>query len=384
MPMLDLASLAKDLEQVTQPIEKARGLPAKLYHLPDSLDLERERLFHRGWALIGFAKDVPEKGDAKPIDFLGAPLLLVRDHENQVKVFENVCRHRGMILVEEEKNFQGVIRCPYHSWCYSLDGQLRATPHVGGPGINRTDSIDPTDMGLLEVRTGRFMDMVFVNVSGAAEPFEEWIAPLRNRLSDFVDQPLYPAGGFQLDIRANWKLIVENNAESYHLPWVHPGLNSYSRLEDHYCFSEARRYSGQGSLVYNPQLDPHLAFPDFEGLPDTWDTSSEYPCVFPNAFVSVHRDHVWFGHLDPKAHDHTVERIEIYYATEEAAKGDRLRALREKNQAQWAEILTEDIFVTEGMQKGRGAPQFDGGRFSPEMESPTHCFHSFVADAIAK
>jgi phenylpropionate dioxygenase-like ring-hydroxylating dioxygenase large terminal subunit len=330
--------------------------------------------------------DVPEPGDAKPVEFLGQPLLLLRDDHGAIRVYHNICRHRGMILVDAPRKIEGAIRCPYHSWCYSKEGRLVATPHVGGPGQNAHDAIDRGALGLLEVRSHVWRDVVFVNLSGDALPFEEAQADLIARWSPF-DQPLFHGGDdskFQLEAATNWKLAIENYCESYHLPWVHPGLNSYSRLEDHYCFSEARRYSGQGSLVYNPQLDPHLAFPDFEGLPDKWNTSSEYPCVFPNAFVSVHRDHVWFGHLDPKAHDHTVERIEIYYATEEAAKGDRLRALREKNQAQWAEILTEDIFVTEGMQKGRGAPQFDGGRFSPEMESPTHCFHSFVADALAK
>ncbi len=379
--MLDTAELSKLLEQVDQPVAGASGLPNALYATPDALALERERIFKNGWACIGFGKDVPNPGDARPIDFLGMPLLLLRDPDGAIKVFENVCRHRGMILVEEPKNFGGVIRCPYHSWCYSLDGALRATPHVGGPGINRTETIDPTQTGLTEVSCGVFMDVVFVNVSGTAMPFETWIAPLRNRLSDFADQPLFAPtshGSFTLDVQANWKLIMENNCESYHLPWVHPGLNSYSRLEDHYCF-EAENFSGQGTLVYNPDL----RFPNFEGLPSKWDMSAEYPSVYPNVFFSVHRDHFWAAHLDPKAHDRTVERVEIYYATEEAATSDHFAPLREKNAAQWKEILSEDIFVTQGMQKGRGAPGFDGGKFSPEMDSPTHAFHAWVARALA-
>ena len=384
--MLDLRSLAKDLAAVTQPVEKARGLPSALYTDPDALRLERERLFHGGWSSIGFAHDVADPGDVMPIDHLGAPLIMARDKTGTLRVFENVCRHRGMILVVEKRNIGGVLRCPYHSWCYSLDGKLRATPHVGGPGFNTHEAIDPAETGLTEVRSAVFMGVVFVNLSGDAPDFAEWAGPVSRRMADFVGKPLFhggPESGFRLELNANWKLIMENNCESYHLPWVHPGLNAYSRLEDHYHLDDAIGYSGQGTLVYNPKLDPDLAFPDFDGLPAKWNTSAEYPTFYPNTFFAVHRDHFWAAHLDPKAVDRTIERIEVFYATEEAAKSDRFRALREKNAEQWKSVLTEDIMVTEGMQKGRGAPNFDGGVFSPVMDSPTHTFHDWVASRLA-
>ncbi len=381
---MDLSTLKPMLDKVNGPVKGAKGLPSVLYTSQDAFDLEREHIFKRGWACIGFGQDVPEPGDAKPIDFMGMPLLLLRDHEGQIKVFENVCRHRGMILVEEPKNFGGVIRCPYHSWCYSMDGKLRATPHVGGPGINKSDAIDPTKTGLTPIATGVFMDVVFVNVSGDAEDFDNFIAPLRKQLADFADKPLYPASdskGFTLDIQANWKLILENNCESYHLPWVHPGLNSYSRLEDHYCFIE-QGFSGQGTLVYNPGLHPEIDLPDFADLPSKWDKSAEYPSVYPNVFFAVHRDHFWAAHLDPKAHDRTTERVMLYYASEEAAESADFAPLRAENARLWKEVLSEDIFVTQGMQRGRGAVSFDGGVFSPEMDSPTHAFHAWVAQRL--
>ena len=208
--MLDLGKLAMDLASVTQPVERANGLPNALYTSSEALDLERERIFKAGWVCIGFGKDVPEPGDTRPIDLLGMPLLLLRDREGEVRVFENVCRHRGMILVDQPKNFGGVIRCPYHSWCYSLDGKLRATPHVGGPGINAHESIDRDTIGLTVIATGMFMDAVFVNISRDAAPFEDWIAPVRARLADFADRPLFAGGedsNFKLDVGAtgNWR-----------------------------------------------------------------------------------------------------------------------------------------------------------------------------------
>lgn len=379
------ADLAAALDAVRQPVERAKGLPNALYNTPDALALERAKVFHSGWASIGFGCDVPNPGDAAPIDYLGAPLLLLRDRDGAIRVFENVCRHRGMILVEEKRNFAGVIRCPYHSWCYSLDGRLRATPHVGGPGVNSHESVDPATTGLTEVRTAVLQDVVFVNLDGQAPAFDEWSAGLCAQIGDFIGRPLFhggPESGFSFDLKTNWKLIVENNAESYHLPWVHPGLNSYSKLEDHYHLEEQGGYSGQGTLVYAPDYGAK-SFPNFPDLPARWDRSAEYPCFFPNTFFSVHRDHVWAAHLDPRAHDRTIERIEIYYTTEEAATSPDYLDMRVENTARWKAVLAEDIFVTEGMQKGRSAPGFDGGRFSPVMDSPTHAFHAWIAERLS-
>ncbi len=380
--MLDDQSLISELARVRRPIGEAHGLPNALYTEAQAHEYERRRVFLEGWASIGFGKDVPNPGDALPIDHVGVPLLLVRDHEGGLKLYQNICRHRGMILVQEKRNFGGVIRCPYHSWCYSLDGKLRATPHVGGPGLNTSPSIDRDKTGLVEVPMGVFMDVVFANVSGTAEPFEDYIRPVRERFAEFADQQIHfggPESSFGLEINANWKLIVENNCESYHLPWVHPGLNSYSRLEDHYHLEVPGSFSGQGTLVYNPQLDPELRFPDFPGLSDKWDTAAEYASLYPNTFLSVHRDHFWAARLEPVGQRRTLEHVNIYYTTAESAESDTYRPLREKNASQWCGVLTEDVFVTEGMQKGRGALGFDGGVFAPAMDSPTHLFHDWVA-----
>jgi len=378
-------ALATALAAVRAPIEAARGLPNALYADPASIALDRAHLFHAGWVCIGYGKDVPEKGDAMPVDHMGAPLLLLRDHGGAVKVYQNVCRHRGMILVEEKRNFGGVIRCPYHSWCYSLDGKLRATPHVGGPGLNAHDAVNPDTTGLVPVRTGMFLDCVFATLNPDAPAFDDWIAPLRARWADFADRPLFHGGedgAFHLDLTANWKLAVENYCESYHLPWVHPGLNAYSRLEDHYHIEEEGFFSGQGTTVYNPKLSEDLAFPNFADLPPKWDTGAEYISLFPNLLLGAHRDHVYAIRLEPHGHDGLREHVDIWYSTEEAAQSERFAELRLTNKTLWHGIFVEDIEVVEGMQRGRGAPGFDGGVFSPAMDGPTHVFHAWVADRL--
>ncbi|MBF9036482.1 Rieske 2Fe-2S domain-containing protein [Rhodobacterales bacterium HKCCE2091] len=369
------------LAAVRAPIGAAHGLPNAHYTDPAAIAAESDAVLRRTWAGIGVGAEVPQRGDARPVEFLGQPLLVLRDDDGRVRVFHNVCRHRGMILVDAPRRIEGAIRCPYHSWCYAKDGRLVATPHVGGPGRNAHDAIDRAALGLAEVRSHVWRDVVFVNLSGDADPFEEAQADLIARWAE-VDQPLHHGGAdshFTLSLDANWKLAVENYCESYHLPWVHPGLNNYSRLEDHYHIEAPDRFSGQGSLVYRQLTGPDGArFPDFDGLTPKWETGAEYVAVFPNVLLGHHRDHAYAIILEPAGDARTVEHVHIYYATD-----DTDPALRQRNTAQWKSVFEEDIGVVEGMQRGRRSEGFDGGRFSPAMDGPTHLFHAWVAGRLA-
>tara|TARA_R110002049_G_scaffold10127_1_gene50141 strand:+ start:102125 stop:103288 length:1164 start_codon:yes stop_codon:yes gene_type:complete len=366
-----------DLTRVRRPVAQANGLPNAHYIDPATFDEERRAVLFDNWAGLGVGADVPDIGDARPVTFLGAPLLMLRDRDGQVRVFQNICRHRGMILVDAPRRIDGAIRCPYHSWCYATDGRLVSTPHVGGPGQNTHESIDRATLGLIEVRSHIWMDVVYVNISGTAPPFDVANADLIARWAEF-DRPLHHGGAdsrFTLEVACNWKLAVENYCESYHLPWVHPGLNSYSRLEDHYHIENPGQYSGQGTLVYRQLTgDDGRKFPDFTGISDKWDTAAEYITVFPNVLLGVHRDHTFAIVLVPQGLDRTVEHVHFYYAEPNTDP-----ALRARNTAQWKEVFEEDIFVVEGMQRGRHAPGFDGGRFSPAMDGPTHLFHDWIA-----
>jgi phenylpropionate dioxygenase-like ring-hydroxylating dioxygenase large terminal subunit len=372
--------MTTNLTNVTRPIEQAQGLPNAHYLDPAVHLEERDALLFDEWAAIGVASDLPAPGDARPLDFLGLPLLLLRDREGQIRVFHNICRHRGMILVSEPRRIEGAIRCPYHSWCYGTDGRLVATPHVGGPGMNTHPDLDRSTLGLVEIPSHVWRDVIFVNINGNAAPFEDHHADLIARWAEF-ETPLYHGGAdsqFTLNVASNWKLAVENYCESYHLPWVHPGLNAYSRLEDHYNIEHHGKYAGQGTLVYRqlPGAEGEV-FPDFPGLSAKWDEGAEYAALFPNVLFGVQRDHAFAIVLIPTAQNQTQEQIHLYYAAPETDP-----ALRAANTAQWKTVFKEDIGVVEGMQRGRHATGFDGGVFSPAMDGPTHCFHKWVAEKI--
>ncbi len=366
-----------DLTSVRRAVDTANGMPNAHYTDPAVFEAEAKAVLHTSWAGLAVGADVPENGDAKPIEFLGIPLLLLRDKDGDVRVFQNICRHRGMILVEAPRKIEGAIRCPYHSWCYSTKGKLVSTPHVGGAGHNTHSAIVNDDLGLIEVRSHIWRDIVFINLDGAAEPFETVHANLLDRWKEH-EQPLHhggPESGFKLDVATNWKLAVENYCESYHLPWIHPGLNSYSRLEDHYNIEEYGKYSGQGTLVYRQLTGTEdQTFPDFAGLSDFWNEGAEYIAIYPNVLLGAQRDHAYAIILEPVKTDRTIEHVHIYYADPQTDE-----VMRAKNATLWKGVFEEDIGVVEGMQRGRAAPGFDGGRFSPVMDSPTHCFHDWVA-----
>tara|TARA_B100000768_G_C11256917_1_gene366858 strand:- start:908 stop:1807 length:900 start_codon:yes stop_codon:yes gene_type:complete len=289
-----------------------------------------------------------------------------------------------MILIQAAGNVRGTIRCPYHSWCYGLDGGLRSTPHAGGPGHNLDESIDRKSLGLIEINSYIYREVVFVNISGKAPQFTKYAEKLMKRWKE-LDKPLFHGGkesSFSFDVACNWKLAVENYCESYHLPWIHPGLNSYSRLEDHYHIEEPGKFSGQGTKVYRQiEADDGLRFPDFSGLSEFWNEGAEYVSFFPNVLFAAQRDHAYAIILLPQGPNRTIERNEIFYPFNPEHEPEFDELIKE-NARLWKGVLSEDIFVVEGMQKGRSGIHFDGGKFAPVMDSPTFLFHEWIANKV--
>ena len=378
------------LNIVNDSIENAHGLPNECYLSGPYNNIERKKIFEEKWVTIGVASSVPNPGDTKPFDLLGIPLIIIRDKKHQVRVFHNVCSHRGYKLVQETCSLKNVLRCPYHSWSYDFEGNLVATPHLGGINKHEHDDFDKSKSGLKEVRTSIWLDLIMVNISENELPFTEYIKPLEDRWSAFwtkEDQKLIvhaeDYGYFNLEAKCNWKFAIENYCESYHLPFVHPGLNAYSKIDDHYHIQGLpNRFAGQGTLVYNPKFENNEKFPTFPGWFKEKEEHAEYVALFPNVMLGIHKDHYYAYWLEPISHDFTREHMEIYYVGEEAALSDAYKSLRKQNYEQWHSIQTEDLNIIEGMQEGRNSPAYNGGNFSPVLDNPTHHFNKWVANSL--
>jgi len=378
------ADVAAVVEALATNPDHPTGLPSRFYTDDQMLAYERETVLATGWTALAFGADVPEPGDVFPVTLAGLPLLMVRGRDRDIRVFHNVCRHRGMILVAEAGNAGRVIKCPYHAWCYNLDGALSATPHVGGPGAHEHTAFDAGDFGLMPVRSGIWHDTVFINLDGAAPALETALAPLQDRWAAFDSaEVITEAGfGFEFDLATNWKLPIENYLESYHLPTIHPGLNAFSRLEDHYNIEGPGGMGGQGSNICRPPMDDEgRRLPTLAGLADEWLEKAEYVAVYPNVMFGIHRDHFYSVIATPVAPGRTRERARIYCFSEEGLSA-ALAPLRRKTTEVWRGIFAEDVIAVEGMQAGRYSSAFDGGALTPVMDSPTRHFHVWMAQHL--
>jgi len=380
-----------DIQQrLKQPIAKATGLPNERYIDANALIDDRRYVAGPGWSCIAFVEDLPEKNYVLPIEFMGIPLLITRDNNDELRVFHNVCSHRGMHLADKPCKTKGMLVCPYHSWTYNMDGELRGTPHIGGYGKHKHPDFDPASGRLREIRSAIWFDAIFINLSGDAIAFEDYIAPLTrqfNQLCSADERLNFKAASTdcrtRLTVLSNWKLPVENYLESYHLPTVHPELNRISPLDQHFDLERFENGGGQGSTNYTRLNLNELQLPQLSTWPKDKENQALYPVLYPNTLIGLHSDHLFIMYLQPTAHNETVEHVRISYVGDQAL-GEQYQAHRKTILESWTSVFEEDIFAVERMQQGRYSPGYEGGVFSPAMDAPTVHFHEWVADQLVK
>lgn len=368
------------------PLKRMTGLPNTAYVSTDFSLFERDRILARTWTCIGIGSHLKSASSVMPVDLLGLPLLIVRDRDLTLRVFHNVCSHRGLKLVEKPGRTNGIITCRYHGWCYGADGSLRSTPHIGGEDRHDDVNFDKSLHGLREVRSYVFADLVFVNLSGDAPHFLSTIKPVTDLWKDF-DFDLYDHGddesNWHLSLACNWKLAQENHVDGYHLPFVHPALNSYSPLRNHYPLVLEGCAAGQGSIgqAHSGEIGDE-PLPPNPHLSDDWQCGkAEFLSIFPNVMMGVQADHIWVAFLLPTAADQTEEYMDLYYL-KEGATSTSFEKQRKNNRDRMLKIFEEDQHVVEGMHRGRMSPAFTGGVFTPAMDKPAHCFNRWIATAV--
>lgn len=383
LQQLDGALAAQSLAMPKQP--GVPGLPASAYTDAEYLQRERRTVFRNYWVCVGLASEVSQLGQVHPTDVAGASIVLVRDRDGTLRAFHNVCRHRGLQLVNQPCKGQSHLRCPYHSWTYRLDGKLKNTPHFGGYYQDTYDGFERDDYGLKPIRCQQWLDLVFVNLSGDAPPLEDYLKPVIERWSTY-DLSLLQREPREIGLQceSNWKLAVENFSESYHLSWVHPALNRCSRMEDHFGFEVGDMHVGQGSLLYKSGAIAGKSLPTFPNLSAAGkETVAEYITVFPNLMLGVHPDYFLVFLVNPLSPSRTQERMVFYFVGDDAMAPEN-EALRHLPIDLWQDTNDEDIEMIERMQVGRHSPQFDGGCFSPALEQTVHRFQLQIAKAVGK
>ena len=190
---------------------------------PEIFALERRRIFERCWIYVGHESEVRSPGDFKTRAVCGRPVIFCRDSANQPRVFLNTCRHRGTLVCREPEGNAQRYTCFYHGWTYDRDGRLYAVPGQSA----YPQSFDKRDFPLKEpAKVASYRGFVFLNFDAGADPLEEYLAGAKEYIDLVLDQS--PSGEMEVirgtqeyDIRANWKLLVENSFDDYHLLSTH-------------------------------------------------------------------------------------------------------------------------------------------------------------------
>jgi glycine betaine catabolism A len=206
--------------------EPGHGMPAELFGREDIFDTDVEIFFTRHWILVGVTADVPEPGDVSTIDIGKSSIILVRDDDENVRAFRNVCRHRGARLKPAGKSTVGMLVCPYHQWTYDLDGSLKHAAHMG-------KAFDASCRSLMPVHTKVVGAHVFVCLTDETpediQVLEQHMLP---RFAQYDIQYSKIAHESEIIENGNWKLVIENNRECYHCAATHPELTASFLPED--------------------------------------------------------------------------------------------------------------------------------------------------------
>lgn len=213
----------RDLLAQRQP---GHGLPGELYGRQDVFATDLEIFYNRHWIVVGVTADIPEPGDVSTLDIGKASIILVRDDDEQIRAFRNVCRHRGARLKEPGKSTVGMLVCPYHQWTYDLDGQLKHAAHMG-------KDFDASCRSLIPVAVRVVGAHILVCLSDEApQDIHTLASEMASRFAPYVLEHSKIAYESEIIENGNWKLVIENNRECYHCAAGHPELNASFLPED--------------------------------------------------------------------------------------------------------------------------------------------------------
>ncbi|HEY8386066.1 MAG TPA: SRPBCC family protein [Porticoccaceae bacterium] len=203
------------------------GLRKGRYVDKDFAQLEREKLWKRVWQFAARVDEIPEVGDYAIYEICDQSAFIVRVEKDLIKAYHNFCPHRGTALCTDSGSFdKGRIICPFHGWKWDLHGQnhfvLERHEFHGG-------KLKDQDVALKELHVAVFEGFVFVNFDRNPVPFDEFIAPVRERIESLALGKMHHYWWKRADVPANWKVAQEAFHETYHVAATHPQLDEPGR-----------------------------------------------------------------------------------------------------------------------------------------------------------
>jgi len=349
-------------------------LPARLYTSPETFAQEAEAVFFRSWMYAGHTEDLAEVGSYITCQILDQNIMIVRGKDRQLRAFYNVCSHRAHELVKGAGRAK-VIVCPYHAWSYHIDGRLRTAR-----GSEKVDGFNADEFCLKPVKVEEFGPLIFINLDPAAASMAsqtgDMLAEIRQQIPEF--DRLTRVSTQTWELKANWKVIVDNFLECYHCKNAHPAfaelvdLDTY-RSVTHGIYSTHLSKSGRSNnKAYKFSADDASQIGAFWWL---------WPTFTINAAPGPANMAVFY--ILPLGPDRSVEVTEYFFGSKEMDADQKARLDYANN------VLTiEDNNICEAVQRGLNQRGYSQGRFIVDRdrteisEHAVHHFHTLVAQAL--
>ncbi|MEO6328874.1 MAG: aromatic ring-hydroxylating dioxygenase subunit alpha [Ginsengibacter sp.] len=349
-------------------IAKAKTLYKEFYIDPKYFEESKEKIFSNTWQFIGDTNLVKKAGNCYPFtlfqDYLNQPLLLTKNKTGQINCLSNVCTHRGNILITQPCSANN-IRCKYHGRLFDLTGRFRSMPEF--QEVKNFPSLYDDLHKLPLYQFAELLLFVSLNKNLPAKKFfkemierTEWMP-----LKDFVFRPDLSKEYF---INAHWALYCENYLEGFHIPFVHPGLNTVIDYGNY--TTELFNYS-------NVQIGIGKDEEDCFDLPASSTDygkkiAAYYFWIFPNMMFNFYPWGLSINIVTPLSPCRTKISYFSYVWKEEK--------LNTGAGASLDKVELEDEEVVENVQKGILSRFYTHGRYSVTREQGTHHFHRLIAE----
>jgi choline monooxygenase len=352
-------------------LDSASTIPSSWYTSKDFYQLELETVFSQSWQLAARTDQVAEPGKYVTADIAGEPIVIVRGNDGVLRGFFNVCRHHAAAVMTEPEGKAAQLRCPYHGWTYSLEGELKGTPDFSG-----VCNFDRAQNGLVSLEIAEWENWVFVKtVQNVPETLEEFLGeellsqtnPLRLTALHWFERRHY-----QFD--CNWKVFVDNYLDGgYHVPYLHKGLDSVLDYRN-YMIENGEHFCLQWSPIVSEGAEAQT------GAVRKGDRALYY-WIYPNFMVNWYDGVMDTNLVIPRGVDQTEVIFDFYFpdVTSEEARG-RNRASVEVGQR----IQDEDVAICKSVQRGLNSQAYHAGRLSVRREAGEHLFHRLLHRDVSR
>jgi phenylpropionate dioxygenase-like ring-hydroxylating dioxygenase large terminal subunit len=341
-----------------------QSLPARPYIDPGVFLVERDAIFARNWQFACHVEKLQTAGDFVVCEVAGDSLIVIRESENRINAFYNICAHRAARLLEGEGCKQR-ISCPYHAWTYDSRGELISAPNAENvPGFDTGDYRLPCCQ--VEVLNG----LVFVCLDSTAAPLTELAPEFADELEAYA--PNLPELTFvhrtEALLEANWKVAIENYAECYHCELIHRQLvNSVLDFSSY----RIRVFERSQKHFSRPQRGESRAY-DFD---DSMDTEFAAWWLWPNfAFQNYPGGRVHLWQWTPVDAGHTRLTVDWYFPRKQLAGWER-----ELIEHHARTTFAEDRVLIESVQQGLTSRGFEPGPLMIDEQESRYSEHAVAA-----